>query len=106
LSTDVNERLQFFAKLYNVTGENGQVGMWFLYLTVLLLSIVVFKLGFSRKLPILKAVVVYIFLAMGCTVLTFFAVFLPVTEGLMVAAAILIIYKIRLYQSKKEEQSQ
>ncbi|MCF6136957.1 YlaH-like family protein [Pseudalkalibacillus berkeleyi] len=103
MSVDVNERLQFFAKLYNVTGENGQIGMWYLYFTILLLSIVVFKLGFSRKLPLLKAAVVYLFLALGCTILTFFAVFLPVAEGLMVASAILIIYKIRLYQSKKEQ---
>ncbi|MCF6410415.1 YlaH-like family protein [Pseudalkalibacillus salsuginis] len=105
MEVDINERLQFFAKLYNVD-TNPEVGMWFLYLTVLLLSIIVFKLGFSRKLPLLKAVVVYVFLGLGCTILTFFAVFLPVTEGLMVAAAILIIYKVRLHQSKKEEQSE
>ncbi|MGM7701019.1 YlaH-like family protein [Pseudalkalibacillus sp. Hm43] len=102
MSVDVNERLQFFARLYQVD-QNPELGMWFLYLTVLLLSIVVFKLGFSRKLPVLKAVVVYVFLALGCTFLTFFAVFLPVTEGLMVAAAILIIYKVRLNQHKKEQ---
>ncbi|WP_257350603.1 YlaH-like family protein [Pseudalkalibacillus decolorationis] len=103
MNANVNERLQFFAKLYNVD-QNPEVGMWLLYLTVLALSIVVFKLGFSRRLPLLKAAVVYIFLALGCTVLSFFAVFLPITEGLVIAAIILIVYKIRLYQSKKEEQ--
>ncbi|WLD95015.1 YlaH-like family protein [Alkalihalobacillus sp. AL-G] len=102
MEANVSERLQFFAKLYNVD-TNPEVGMWFLYLTVLALSIVVFKLGFSRRLPLLKALVVYIFLGLGCTVLTFFAVFLPITEGLLIAALILIVYKIRLYQSKKEE---
>ncbi|WP_349410360.1 YlaH-like family protein [Pseudalkalibacillus sp. SCS-8] len=102
MGVDINERLQFFARLYQVD-QNPQMGMWFLYLTVLFLSILVFKLGFSRKLPIIKAAIVYIFLALGCTILTFFAVFLPVTEGLMVAAAILVIYKVRLHQSKKEQ---
>ncbi|MBO1510570.1 YlaH-like family protein [Metabacillus sp. BG109] len=77
--------------------------MWMLYITILLLSILVFKLGFAKKLPILKSAVIYLFLALGCTVLTFLGIFLPVAEGLVVASLILIIYKIRLYQSKKQE---
>ncbi|MED0769806.1 YlaH-like family protein, partial [Bacillus atrophaeus] len=40
------------------------------------------------------------------TVLTFLGVFLPVAEGLVVAALILIIYKIRLHQSKKEQSAE
>jgi hypothetical protein len=46
-----------------------------------------------------------VLLALGCTILTFFAVFLPIAEGLVVAAIILIIYKVRLHQSKKQEAS-
>lgn len=99
---DVNERLSFFAALYKVQ-ENSSVGMWMLYLTIIALCIIVFKLGFAKKLPIVKSAIIYLFLILGCTVLTFFAVFLPITEGLVVAALILIIYKIRLHQSKKLE---
>ncbi|HWO95464.1 MAG TPA: YlaH-like family protein, partial [Bacillus sp. (in: firmicutes)] len=40
---------------------------------------------------------------LGCTILTFLGIFLPVAEGLVVAALVLIIYKIRLHQSKKQE---
>ena len=98
---DITERLSFFPSLYNVI-EYPKVGMWLLYITILLLSILVYKLGFAKKLPILKSVVIYLFLAFGCTVLTFLGIFLPVAEGLVVAALILIIYKVRLYQSKKE----
>ncbi len=99
---DVSERLSFFPSLYNVI-DNPELGMWMLYLTILFLSILVYKLGFAKKLPILKSAVIYIFLALGGTVLTFLGIFLPVAEGLVVAALILIIYKIRLHQSKKQE---
>ncbi|MED3574404.1 YlaH-like family protein [Cytobacillus praedii] len=99
---DVNERLSFFAALFKVQ-ENPTMGMWLLYLTIVVLCIIVFKLGFAKKLPIAKSIVIYLFLILGCTILTFFAVFLPITEGLVVAALILIIYKVRLHQTKKLE---
>ncbi|MEH7125528.1 YlaH-like family protein [Bacillus sp. JJ1532] len=102
---DINERLSFFAALFKVQ-ENSSLGMWMLYLTIILLCIIVFKLGFAKKLPLAKSAIIYLFLILGCTVLTFFAVFLPITEGLVVAALILIIYKIRLHQSKKQEGKQ
>ncbi|MBD8068442.1 YlaH-like family protein [Bacillus sp. PS06] len=98
---DISEHLSFFASLYKVD-ENSTLNMWFLYLTIFGLSILVYKLGFAQKLPILKSVIIYLFLGFGCTLLTFLAIFLPITEGLVVAALILIIYKIRLYQSKKQ----
>lgn len=99
---DVKEHLSFFAALYKV-GDNPDVGMWLLYVTIFVLSVVVYKLGFARKLPILKSAIIYTFLALGCTILTFLGIFLPVAEGLVVAALVLIIYKVRLYQSKKQE---
>ncbi|MBS4172376.1 YlaH-like family protein [Bacillus sp. FJAT-49736] len=77
--------------------------MWLLYLTIIALCILVFKLGFAKKLPLLKSAVIYIFLILGCTVLTFFAIFLPIAEGLVVASLILIIYKIRRVNQKKAE---
>lgn len=98
----VNDRLSFFAALYKVS-EQPKIGMWLLYLTIVALSIVVYKLGFAKKLPLGKSIIIYIFLVLGCTLLTFLGVFLPVAEGLVIAALILIIYKIRLHQSKKQE---
>ncbi|MCY8516474.1 YlaH-like family protein [Bacillus atrophaeus] len=102
---EVSERLSFFAALYKVDEQPG-TGMWLLYGTIFVLAVTVFKLGFAKRLPILKSAVVYLFLALGCTVLTFLGVFLPVAEGLVVAALILIIYKIRLHQSKKEQSAE
>jgi hypothetical protein len=74
-----------------------------LYLTILILSIIVFKLGFAQKLPLLKSVLIYFFLILGSSFLSFLGIFLPITEGLVVAALILIIYKIRLYRYKKAQ---
>ncbi|WP_121609394.1 YlaH-like family protein [Mesobacillus foraminis] len=99
---DVSERLTFFAALYKVH-ENPDAGMWMLYLTIIMLCVVVYKLGFAKKLPLGKSILIYLFLILGCTILTFLGVFLPIAEGLVVAALILIIYKIRLHQHKKQE---
>jgi vacuolar-type H+-ATPase subunit I/STV1 len=99
---DVMDRLSFFAALYDVANQ-PEIGMWMLYATTLLLSVIVYKLGFAKKLPILKSVVIYLFLAFGCTILTFLGIFLPVAEGLMVAALILIVYKVRLRNSQNEQ---
>ncbi|MCP3741778.1 YlaH-like family protein [Rossellomorea sp. BNER] len=98
----VTERLSFFASLYRVE-ENPTLGMWLLYLTIIALSVLVYKLGFAKKLPLLKSLVIYLFLIFGCTILTFLGIFLPVAEGLVIASLILIIYKIRLNNEKKQQ---
>ena len=59
------------------------------------MSAIVYKLGFAKKLRLLQNLVIYIFLFIGCLVLTFLAFFLPIVEGLIVAALILIIYRVR-----------
>lgn len=82
--------------------KNAVLGFFLLYLIVTVLTIIVFNLGFARKLPMLKTVIVYIVLVLGSFILTFFAIGLPIAEGLIVAAIVLGIYKIRLRQSKKE----
>ncbi|MBT2649755.1 hypothetical protein FC682_15170 [Peribacillus simplex] len=101
---DIQERLSFFAALYRVD-ENPEAGMWFLYLTVFGLCILVYQLGFAKKLPLLKNVVIYVVMALGCTLLSFFAVFLPMGEALVIASLVLGIYRIRLHNSRKEEQA-
>lgn len=99
---NLSEEMSFFAALFNID-ENPTSGMWMLYITIIVLSIIVYKLGFAKKLSIAKSMIIYIFLILGCAILTFLGVFLPVAEGLIVAALILIIYKIRLHQEKKQE---
>ncbi|MBS4217889.1 YlaH-like family protein [Bacillus sp. FJAT-49711] len=89
--------LRFFYELTN----NAQTANWLLWLTITGLAILVYKLGFAKKLPILKSALIYLFLIVGCLFFTFLAIFLPITEGLMVAALILIIYKVRLNRERK-----
>ncbi|WP_347550534.1 YlaH-like family protein [Pseudalkalibacillus hwajinpoensis] len=96
--------LSFFAKLVGIE-DNMTLGFYLLYAIIVILCIVVFRLGFAKKLPVLKNVVVYVVLIIGCFPLTFFGIGLPVAEGLVASAVVLIIYKARLHQSKKNEAS-
>lgn len=90
----VRESSFFFAALYKVD-ENPEIGMWLLYSTIVLLSIAAYKLGFAQKLPLLKSLIIYAFLLLGCTILSFLGTFLPVAEGLVVICLVLTIYRVR-----------
>lgn len=76
------------------------------FVLVFLMSAIVYKLGFAKKLSFGRNVIIYTFLFLGCMVLTFLALFLPMIEGLIVAALILIVYKSRLWREKREEAKQ
>lgn len=97
---DVSARLSFFASLFQVD-QHPIAGMWGLYLLILVLSAVVYKLAFAIKLPILKSLIIYLLLAFGCTVLTFLGAFLPVAEGLAIATILLFLSRMRA--KKKHE---
>ncbi|WP_050614645.1 YlaH-like family protein [Bacillus testis] len=99
---DVSERLSFFAALFEVD-KNPDAGMWYLYLTVLVLTIIVYNLGFAKKLSLLQNIIIYACLAFGCTILTFFAAFLPMAEGLFFTALFLGIYRFRLHLHRKSQ---
>ncbi len=88
-------------KFYYTMTNNASVSNWLLWITITALAILVYKLGFAKKLPLLKSAIIYLFLIVGCLFLSFLAIFLPITESLMVAALILIIYKVRLNKERK-----
>lgn len=69
---------------------------------IFLLAALVYKLGFARKIKPVQNLVIYTFLFIGCLMLTFLAFFLPIVEGLIVAALILIIYRVRRLNEHKE----
>ncbi|MFC0523988.1 YlaH-like family protein [Pontibacillus salicampi] len=111
----VPDDLSFFAKLLfnglgdelNITDDNEVAiairGAIILYLITLTLAIVTYKLGFAKKLPPLKAAVVYLVLALGCIILTVpLGLSLPIAEGLVVASLVLGIYRLRLHRERKE----
>lgn len=90
------------ARFIYETMPTYDIAGYVLFLIIFLLSVVVYKLGFAKKLRLGQNLVIYAFLLIGCLMLTFLAFFLPVVEGLIVAALILIIYKIRLRLERKQ----
>ena len=94
-------------KTDSVTGKaDYELAGYVLLGIIFLLAAIVFKLGFAKSLPLWQNVIIYVFLFLGCIMLTFFAFFLPIVEGLIVAALILIVYKSRLWREKREEKEQ
>lgn len=90
--------LRFFIELTDV-----KTAVWLQYVYIVILTVIVYKLGFAKKLPLLKNIVIYICLLIGCLVMLIFSYALPIAEGLAGAAVLLIIYKIRLNQTKKHQ---
>lgn len=91
--------LRFFIELTN----NIKTGVLLQYIFIVILTVIVYRLGFAKKLPLLKNIVIYVCLLIGCLIMLFFSYALPIAEGLSVAAIILILYKIRLRQLKKQQ---
>lgn len=82
--------------------EDGQMSLgafFILYLTTSVLLGVVYQLGFARKLPVLKAAVVYIVLAIGALPLAFLGIALPIVEALVIAVVMLAIVRYRMKKS-------
>ncbi|WP_203362450.1 YlaH-like family protein [Bacillus sp. REN10] len=88
--------------LIQAVGVNGAV--WIYWLTIVLLSILVYNLGFAKKLSLGKNLIVYLSLVVGSLLLLILSYQLPVVESLLVAALVLGIYKIRLRMHKKENE--
>lgn len=85
--------------------DNPTAGLW-IYLLIVVLSIIVYNLGFARKLSLLKNMIVYIALLIGCIVLTLLAFMgAPIVEVLAISAIVLLIYKLRVRSTKGEEQN-
>lgn len=109
-STDTTDIQRAYDKMSGVTRflyqnmPSYEIAGYMLFLLVFILSAIVYKLGFAKKLKLSQNIVIYVFLFLGCILLTFFALYLPMVEGLIVAALILIVYKTRLWREKREEQ--
>lgn len=78
----------------------------FFFIVNFIFSVIAYKLGFARELPLLKSVLVYIMLGVGVFVITLFSlVKYPITETLIIISVVLAIYRFRLHkdrQAKKE----
>jgi len=101
---DAYEKMAGITRFLYENMPNYDIAGYVLFFLVFLLSAIVYKLGFAKKLKRSQNIIIYIFLFLGCVLLTFFALYLPMVEGLIVAALILIVYKTRMWREKREEQ--
>jgi 4-hydroxybenzoate polyprenyltransferase len=67
-----------------------------LYAITAALLAIVYKLGFAKRLPILKSLIVYLVLVIGALPLAFLGTELPMVEALLLAVAVLAIVRFRM----------
>ncbi|KGA98844.1 hypothetical protein AJ85_09160 [Alkalihalobacillus alcalophilus ATCC 27647 = CGMCC 1.3604] len=101
------EELEGYSWLMRASAENPWNGFW-AFIAIVALAVIVFNLGFARKLPVLKMAVIYILLVVGCFVLWFleFLFGAPMIIVLIISALVLGAYRYRLYRHRQEEQKQ
>ncbi|UTR15229.1 YlaH-like family protein [Salipaludibacillus sp. LMS25] len=83
--------------------DNAVFAFWIMYIIVNVLSVIVFNLGFARKLPLLKNVIIYGLMFFGNMFMTFLAFALPIIESLFIAALVLGIYKLQLRRHQRTD---
>jgi len=81
-----------------------QFPIWVSYLVILLFSGVIYQTAFARPLPLLKNLVIYLALAIGSYLLLIFHILgFPIIPSLLIAVGLIIVTRIRLFFTKKEE---
>lgn len=72
------------------------------YILNVIFGAIAYKLGFARKLPLLKSIFVYAMLLIGMYIVSIFNLLgLPITETLIITSIVLAIYRYRLYRERK-----
>lgn len=81
---------------------------WIFYVINLILSAVAYQLGFAKKLPVLKNIIVYILLMLGTFVVTIFSTVMrmPTVECLIIIIFVLGIYRFRLHRERKNREDE
>lgn len=101
----VKEKMSGTARLIYETAPNFDIAGYILLAIIFILSAIVYHLGFARSnLKLWQNVVIYVFLFLGCIILTFLAFFLPMVEVLAITAIFLALYKFRLKKDRKTAQ--
>ncbi|MEM1503191.1 YlaH-like family protein [Domibacillus sp. 8LH] len=82
-----------------------QTAIYIYWAVLIALSILVYNLGFAKKLKMWQNAIVYVSLAAGSLLLLILSYQLPVVESLIVAALVLGTYKFRLRKHQKQERT-
>ncbi|TSB45293.1 YlaH-like family protein [Alkalicoccobacillus porphyridii] len=105
MNNDVSQAdLGQYSWLMQQTAEYPWLGFWTCIITVIL-GVIVFKLGFAQKLPLLKSIIIYTMLVIGCFFLWTmeFAFGAPIMAVLAISALFLGGYRYRLHLHRKQE---
>jgi hypothetical protein len=78
---------------------------WIKYALVAILLLLVYIFGFERPLPILKRILIYLILIIGCFPLVMLAYVLPIIPSLLVALLLFVAVWVRRkdYKNNPEE---
>jgi hypothetical protein len=77
---------------------------WVFYVLNFIFGVIAYKLGFAKKLPLIKSVIIYILFAIGVFIITIFSILqLPITESLIIISVVLAIYRFRLHNQRKSK---
>lgn len=100
----VKERLSGTVRYLYEAAPSYDVAGYILLGIIFILSAIVYHLGFARSnLKLWQNIVIYIFLFLGCIILTFLSFFLPMVEVLVVIVLFLLVYKLRVKREKNEQ---
>lgn len=79
--------------IYSVT--DPPLAFLLLYVVIVVFMAAAYKLGFARKLPLLKQALVYLVLVLGCFILTFMAYEIPIADIVVITVAVLAVVRYR-----------
>lgn len=90
-----------------INSEFQPYTFWVMYGIIFILSVISYKLGFAKELPILKSIIVYILLVVGTFITTLFSILqLPIAESLVIITLVLAIYRFRLHRERQSRHKQ
>ncbi|MFD1426749.1 Ca2+/Na+ antiporter [Kroppenstedtia sanguinis] len=76
------------------------------YLIILIMTAIVYKVAFARELPILKSVLVYLVLAVGCVMFwVMFILRFPIIQILGVTLIMILLARIRMWMGNREKKA-
>lgn len=76
---------------------------WITYVIILIMTAIIFKVAFARRLPILKTMIIYIVLAAGCYLFTIMHIFrFPVMPALAITLVLIVVARVRMALSDRE----
>ncbi|HLR01927.1 MAG TPA: YlaH-like family protein [Virgibacillus sp.] len=77
---------------------------WIFYALNFIFGIIAYKLGFAKKLPLMKSFIIYLLLAMGTYIITIFSILrLPMTESLIIVSIVMGLYRLRLHKERQQK---